>query len=968
MAVDVIEQAVVDDLSEAISSGEIEVWMQPLVDFVKGEIVAAEALTRWNHARHGYLSPDKFIPVLEKAGKIGELDRYVWRVACQVVREHADETGEEPLPFSVNVSRAEILAPDLVEYIEGLRDEFHLPAETLRLEITETAYVEQPDELARVVAELRASGFLVEMDDFGSGYSSLNMLRNLPVDILKLDMGFLRNGESDSSDAVILNSVIRMAHGLNIPIIAEGVETIEQAEMLKTMGCRLMQGYFFAKPMPYERYFKLLSDTKTAHHSYEPNSTDNRMARLLDQRGDTAFFFSHCAGPAFVFSVSGEDSRKNRPTSLGGMYEVMLANDELYEELQIDTSEANLFQTDPLDLIDDESCDVFRRAARRALVTRATRCTVRLAEARQWIECTLRVISVDDAGGVLVCYVRDATEESELRHVIGEARRFQSHDSARDELTGSLTYHSLESLVMGGLGENGGTLLLVDVDDYDSFVMSHGQADINALAEHTAYLLSTALPKHTLLARCGECLFAVFLPLMLDSVEVRACACAVIDELRSSHLLSGDTVTFSLGLSSIGKGTSTRLSIMYRRALRALTIAKLNGGDGFLLYDTVRDEVDTSIKIFDVPLRHAPDGELLPEKALEGTGLFDVISRDFEERHDWDLPEDRKRNVREAVFGALRYRSMAEVPGVLSFDYDVTDDTIFLESVSNEGSVVQRSMRGFHGSLFGLGDKLAEESMARLSSLLSDLEYLPAAGSVDLKCRLHTDREFRWYRFSFTSLRDDKSFVVRGLGYGEDIDLSRESGLWWKDRAMHDGLTGLLNREGLEDAIDSKLAKRPGGIMFMVDIDKFKLINDSLGHLSGDSVLCEVADTLRAMFREYDVIGRFGSDQMIAFISNCSDDGLARSRAKSLLSAIADIEVGDFGNVSASVGAAIIEGSATFYDFLELSDHAVHDAKSLGGGRFVVSNLLEDGERIHQISDSPESHHSIAGRHWLALN
>ena len=963
---------ITDELAAAIEAGQFEVWMQPLVDFVRGKIVGSEALVRWNHPVHGLLAPNQFIPVLEDAGRIGELDRYVWRKSCQFVGERLRETGEMPMPFSVNVSRAEILAPDLGDYLLGLCEEFGLPQGTLRLEMTETAYVQHPETLVNVVTSLRDRGFIVEMDDFGSGYSSLNMLRNLPVDMLKLDMGFLRHGDSNSSDAVILNSVIRMAHGLNIPVIAEGVETIEQAEMLKTMGCRLMQGFFFAKPMPAQQYFRLLDDTKASRHAYESQLGDDRVARLLDQRGDTAFFFNHCAGPAFVFSVSA------------GMYEIMLANDDLYEELGISSDEVNLSQMNPLSLMEGEGRDAFRRASRRALVTKATRCVVKLAQDRRWLECTVRTIGTDEAGGVLVCFVRDATEENELARAQAGASGLSESEPVRDDFTGLLTYHALDALAMGDLGKHGGTLLLADVDNYERYRgLSSSQAsdetqggkpdgtgadvrtDANAVIEHLSFRLRVALPGNALLARCGECLFAAFIPNLSDSHEIRRQACTVVDMLRSSSLQTGERITCSLGLAATASGTADGLAIMYRQALRAMTIVKLNGGDGFLLYETARSQVSSSIEVFGVPLRHAPDGELLPEKALEGEGLFEIISRDFERNHDWGMASRGKHSVRDAVFGALRYRSMAEVPGILSFDYDVANDDLFLESVDEDGMVNQRVLRGFHKELFSLGESLAEESMARLSALLSDLSYLPVAGSVDLKCCLNDDHDFRWYRFSFTSLRDEASFVIRGLGYGEDIDLSRESGVWWKDRAMHDGLTGLLNREGLEDAVDSKLAKQPGGIMFMVNVDDFKDVNDALGHLSGDSVLCELADTLLAMFRDNDVVGRYGADQMAVFISGIPSVHVAKSRAEAIVRMADDIEVGSFGQITVSVGAAVIEHNATFYDFLELSDHALHESKRRGKNRFTIVTGADRSFWIHDMESSPESHHTAAVREEL---
>lgn len=301
------------------------------------------------------------------------------------------------------------------------------------------------------------------------------------------------------------------------------------------------------------------------------------------------------------------------------------------------------------------------------------------------------------------------------------------------------------------------------------------------------------------------------------------------------------------------------------------------------------------------------------------------------------------------------------MPGIISFDYDVSDDCMFIEEVDDDGISLERVIDNFHDRLFSLHGNISAESIARLSTLIADLEYLPVSGNVDLKCRLNPDAEFRWYRFSFTSLRDDSGCVVRGLGYGEDIDMSRESGMWWKERAMHDGLTGLLNREGLEEAIETSLNKRPGGMMFIIDVDDFNIINDTLGHLSGDSVLCELADTLLALFRDHDVVGRYGADELIAFISGLTDHTLAKARAQTMLEMADDITVGSYGNITASVGVAAIEGHASFYEYLELADHALHVSKVNGKNCYTIADDSDASIEIHQIQTSARGGRSEQG-------
>jgi EAL domain-containing protein (putative c-di-GMP-specific phosphodiesterase class I)/GGDEF domain-containing protein len=242
------EQSIANDMARALEDNEFEPYLQPQYNYLTETMTGAELLLRWNHPKKGLLTPKDFIPIFEKNGFITQIDKRVWAMACELQRRWLD-MGLPVVPLSVNVSRADINDPDLYRTIGQLVDFNRLEPKHIRLEITETAYMQSPEQLIDAVKKLRAMGFMVEMDDFGSGYSSLNMLRDVEVDVLKLDMAFLRGSGSTPRGDSILHSVIRMARLLKIPVIAEGVETAEQAEYLSRAGCRLMQGYYFARPM-----------------------------------------------------------------------------------------------------------------------------------------------------------------------------------------------------------------------------------------------------------------------------------------------------------------------------------------------------------------------------------------------------------------------------------------------------------------------------------------------------------------------------------------------------------------------------------------------------------------------------------------------------------------------------------------------------------------------------------------------
>ncbi len=253
------DKEMTDAMRPALESGQFEVWFQPQFEYDSQRMIGAEALVRWRRPGKGLVPPGDFIPLFEKNGFISLLDRYVWEKACQYMRAWLDKgCAGVPEAVSVNISRLDMYNPDLVDILRELVGKYGLPPSRLHLEITESAYMEDPEQLIGIVKELRDDGFTVEMDDFGSGYSSLNTLKEVPVDVLKLDMRFLSSGIGDVVGSKILGAVIGMAHAIDRKAIAEGVETKEQADYLRGLGCRYMQGYYFSKPIPPEEFESII--------------------------------------------------------------------------------------------------------------------------------------------------------------------------------------------------------------------------------------------------------------------------------------------------------------------------------------------------------------------------------------------------------------------------------------------------------------------------------------------------------------------------------------------------------------------------------------------------------------------------------------------------------------------------------------------------------------------------------------
>ena len=247
-----MDQQITLEVPEAIVKRQIRPYLQAIVDRDE-RVIGAEALVRWIHPEKGYLSPSSFIPTVEQYGMIADVDRYMWRCACEILNRWK-KMGRDDLFISINVSPKDFFFMDVLEELKAIVREYNVSPSHLRVEITETVMMNDEVNRLTMLRRMQECGFLVEMDDFGSGYSSLNMLKDMPVDIIKIDMMFLHDMKAYSRTTTILRNVINMMIELGLVPLTEGVETPEQYQMLASMGCKLFQGFLFARPMPVEEF------------------------------------------------------------------------------------------------------------------------------------------------------------------------------------------------------------------------------------------------------------------------------------------------------------------------------------------------------------------------------------------------------------------------------------------------------------------------------------------------------------------------------------------------------------------------------------------------------------------------------------------------------------------------------------------------------------------------------------------
>ncbi|MGN0954160.1 putative bifunctional diguanylate cyclase/phosphodiesterase [Dialister sp.] len=250
------EYDILEMVPRALRRQEFKLYLQNKVDMESGEVIGAEGLVRWMHPEKGMISPGLFIPLLEREEEVYQVDLYIWEEACRVLQQRM-KAGRKARPISVNLARSDLYRPDLPGTLKALVHRYGISPSLLHLEVLERVYVHDAPSLLPVLLQLRQMGFIIEIDDFGTGESSLFMLAEMPVDVLKLDRSFVHEVEENIRCASVVQSIAAMARSLHLSLIVEGVETREQAEQLQNLGCRYVQGFYYSRPAPAEEFLKL---------------------------------------------------------------------------------------------------------------------------------------------------------------------------------------------------------------------------------------------------------------------------------------------------------------------------------------------------------------------------------------------------------------------------------------------------------------------------------------------------------------------------------------------------------------------------------------------------------------------------------------------------------------------------------------------------------------------------------------
>lgn len=418
------EQRIVNSMKSALEGNEFVIYLQPKYNLQDNSIDGAEVLVRWLSPTRGMVSPAEFIPVFERNGFITKLDYYIWEKTCELLAKWIEE-GRKPEPVSVNISRVSLYNPRLVEMICGLVEQYQIPPRLLQLELTESAFTNNQDAIRETMEKLQQAGFTILMDDFGSGYSSLNVLKDISVDILKIDMRFLSDTDKQTRSENILASVVRMAKWLEMPVVAEGVERKEQVDFLRSIGCEYVQGYYFARPMPVSEYEELAFEHR-GELEIKTETEDTNQGNLWSSTSHLDIFFSGMMQPVAVYEFDADNKK----------LDIIRVNDAYYE--MFGYSDLNDSKKQLITSVDEDGRKVLTAAFRELVETKGrTECEfMRKLESGKWIwiQMKLKYINLVGTKHVIFGILTDVTEQKEIDREL-QKYRMAFEENASEEKT-----------------------------------------------------------------------------------------------------------------------------------------------------------------------------------------------------------------------------------------------------------------------------------------------------------------------------------------------------------------------------------------------------------------------------------------------------------------------------------------------------------------------------------------------------
>jgi diguanylate cyclase (GGDEF)-like protein len=843
-------QEIANEMEAALRDKQFVVYLQPKYTLEDTRLCGAEALVRWKHPQKGMISPGSFIPVFEQNGFITRLDDYMWEQACILLARWIGQ-GRTPLPVSVNISRVSLYNPRIVDRLEELVHAYHIPHALLRLEITESAYMSNPDLMRSIIRQLHKSGFMILMDDFGSGYSSLNTLKDIDVDVLKVDMKFLPSGAGNIRSEKILASVLRMADWIGMQTIVEGVETREQVDFLRSIGCRYAQGFYFGRPMPVSDYEAL---EQQADVFPAPSHTEGTGTKSIDvlwsSNSEVNTLLKGISVPFAIFTFSN------------GKLDLLRMNDAFLRAFD---------GFDPQKYLDHVEFNKLKASVACAVDTKSEsecECLYLLKTGEShWYHIKFQYINRVASSCVLSATFSDITTQRRMGAELSRVFHAMRTDDQRKNAM----------LVVDGSEVSRETLRSLFEDEYEIIPANSGAEGLQLLSQRAesivVILLDILMPEmngQEFLRRKNEMSVASNIPVIVISSEVSHTS--QINMLKNGV---NDYITKPFVPEAVVR--CVKNVIEYNSRFRAMmqeynatglpNAAGQGPGGEVFSWQSIRYLIGFMMHIFDVVrlvdpaitavLNFNRDGLLIPEPYT----CFQV----------W------KKGIRceNCISQCARDESC------IKNKYEFIQNDIFY--VTSRPLTIQQ------------GNGIAYKCVLEVVSRVEDHLLMSRVGKHSIREMLE-DTQRKIYQDPLTGAFNRRYFDEMLF--------------------LHHGQNGVATRVGL----------------ILMDMHHFKSINDRYGHTIGDRVLRDVAHTLRTQVRAEDSVIRYGGDEFLILLTNCTEAQVAGALPH-LQAAVATVTYGADGSLHADAefGYAytgqFVRSKAFLRDMLAHADAAMYLTK-----------------------------------------
>ena len=967
------EQEIVREMDEALRKRQFEVWFQPQINHATGALIGAEALVRWRHPVKGLISPGAFIPIFEQNGFIYEMDKFVWAESCRHLRRWIDE-GQDPLPVSVNISRYDIYKPDLLEVFTGIIREYNIPRDLLHVEITESAFTRSEKQIIEVVNRFIALGFIVEIDDFGSGYSSLNTLKDVPAQVLKLDMRFLEDSVHSQRGGNILESIVRMAKWLGMTVIAEGVETVEQADYLKSIGSFYVQGYLYAHPVSapdFERLFRSYRWQRESRALKTVRTLNNNA--FWDPKSLDTLIFNSFVGGACIFEYRN------------GNLEMLRVNEKYAEAFGLDITNVNVFEENPTDYLDEENQNLFFASVRRAIETNAEVTCETVAKGLYgtrkpvYIRATFRPIAHSEDRWMMYSMIENTTAAREAER--------------KERESAELLQRIMENI-------DGGVVMSTISDGKVSIFYSNDRYYALFGYDRATYEARFRESLGPILEADAKWLIPAIAQVMESGVsqmfDFRA-------RRRDGRIMWLRDRVVRLEIANFDQ--PVQLSVLYdvtqskeaeetiRRSEEELRMALSHSRRAICRFDipskTLRVSPDVAQVcalpecIENMPYGMVRMGKISPESekayidfyqgilggAKYGKGLFQFLlpkgwrwieadySTAFSEE-GWpefavvsyaDVTEQLEM---ETVYKRWQQSLLEKNPESYSLfccnlnknaSYD-TEEGALLHGVFDQASLSFND-RAQRYAQTRVCEEDREHYLGFLNSDVMLAAYYRGQRTKTLEYReALPDGQQRWLRLTVELVQFPASGDVMAYLLYENIAQEKNNELL----AQTDPLTGLLNRSAFEEKFHRVTKIRKSGTMgalMMIDLDGFKQVNDHFGHAAGDATLIEIAQKLKSAFRAGDLLCRLGGDEFLIYMCDIPERKAIEEKAEVVCAAMHKSFSLDV-QLSASMGIAVNPDDGEDLDILyRKADLALYFVKACGKDNFALySDTMGDAE------------------------